>query len=210
MIPPPPSPFPPITRLAIPAGTVVHRIHGRSFDPDRFNPCQGRPTRFAPLFRSDGSCIPTAYGAQSLECAAHETVFHEIQHGAARKTIDADAVAALDHSTVSASRGLTLCCLFEPDLNRWELTRRDLVDTFASAYQRTALWASAIHDAHSDIDGLVWTSRRCDPVLAYVLFGDRLGGNCLEVLSRQRIGTTPALLSRLREFGSRAGITLVV
>lgn len=210
MTPPPPDPFPAINRVHVPAGTVLHRIHDHRYDPDGFNPCQGRPTRFAPLLRADGSCIPTAYAARTLECAARETVFHEVQHDAARKTMDLDAVEALDHSVVRTARGLTVCGLFEPDLNRWKLTRRDLIDTFASQYKRTAPWAVAVHDAHPDVDGLVWTSRRCDPDLAYVLFGDRVGKAGLEVSSRERVGSSPALLARMRGFGERAGITLAV
>jgi hypothetical protein len=136
-------------------------------------------------------------------------VFHEIQHDAPRKTIDADAVEALDYATIAAARDLNLCALFEPDLNRWGLTRPNLIDTFPSRYKDTAPWAIAIHDAVSDIDGLIWTSRRCDPQFACLLFGDRVG-DALAVHTRYPIGTTPALLAQMRDFGIRAGITLVI
>ena len=193
----------------MPADTLLHRIHDRSREPTSFNPCQGRPTRFAPLWRIDGSCIATAYAAQSLECAVHETIFHEIGHSAAIKVIDTDAIESLDHSTIALSRDLILCGLFEPDLNRWRLTRRDLIDTFPTSYATTASWAIAAHDMHPDIDGLIWTSRRCDPMLACVLFGDRLGNGSLHTRSRDPIDQSPALLSQMRDFAGRAGITLV-
>ncbi len=209
MTSPPPLAFPAVNRFIVPAGKILHRVHGRSFSPDGFNPCKGRPTRFAPLLLADGSCIPTAYVAETFECAAHETVFHEIQHDAPRKTIDADAVEALDYATISPSRNLSLCALFEPDLNRWGLTRQNLIDTFASRYKETAPWAIAIHDAAPDIDGLIWTSRRCDPQFACLLFGDRVG-DALVIHTRQPIGSTPALLAQMRDFGNRAGITLVI
>ena len=209
MTPPPPLAFPAVNRFIVPARKILHRIHGRAFSPDNFNPCKGRPTRFAPLLRADGICIPTAYAAETFECAAHETVFHEIQHDAPRKTIDADVVEALDHATISSSRDLSLCALFEPDLNRWGLTRQNLIDTFASRYKETAPWAIAIHDAAPDIDGMIWTSRRCDPQFACLLFGDRVG-DALVIHGRQPIGSTPALLAQMRDFGNRAGITLVI
>ena len=210
MTPAPPGPFPPVNRRVVRAGTVLHRIHGRMFDADSFNPCLGRPTRFAPLRRPDGECISTAYAAESLECAVHETIFHEIQHDAPRKTIDINVVKALRYSTLSLTRDLTLGALFEPDLNQWGLTRRDLIDTFATQYTRTASWALAIHVAWPDIDGLVWTSRRCDPLLAFVLFGDRVETTCLKPLESQDITSDSPILGLIRECGRRAGITLVV
>jgi hypothetical protein len=209
LTPRPLASFPAVNRFLLPGGKIIHRIHARAFAPDSFNPCRGRPTRFAPLLRADGSCIPTAYAAETFECAAHETVFHEIQHDAPRKTIDADAVEALDYATISAARNLNLCALFKPDLNRWGLTRQNLIDTFPSRYKDTAPWAIAIHDAAPDIDGLIWTSRRCDPQFACLLFGDRVG-DALAVHARHPIGSTPALLAQMRDFGNRAGITLVI
>lgn len=210
MTPPPPAPFPSVNRVVVPAGTVLHRIHSPRFGSDSFNPCQGRQTRFAPLGAPGGPCIPTAYLAQSFECAAHETVFHEVPHDALFKTVDADAVRELIYSTVIAARDLTFCTLFEPDLNRLGMTRRNLIDTLAVEYIRTAQWAIAIHDAHPDIDGLVWTSRRCDPERAYLMFGDRIPGPGITPQSSANIGTTPALMQDIRAFGERAGITLVV
>jgi hypothetical protein len=145
----------------------------------------------------------------TLECALRKTVFHEIQHGAPRKTSDADAVEALDYATISAARDLNLRAVFEPDLHRWGLTRQDLIDTFPSRYKNTAPWATAIHDAASDIDGLIWTSPRCDPQFACLLFGDRVG-DALTVHTRHPIGSMPAMLSQMGDFGNRAGITSVI
>jgi hypothetical protein len=90
------------------------------------------------------------------------------------------------------------------------MTRRNLIDTLASEYVRTAEWAIAIHDAHPDIDGLVWTSRRCDPERAYLLFGDRSRQPCVVLLDSADIGGTPALMRDIQAFGKRAGITLVI
>jgi hypothetical protein len=140
----------------------------------------------------------------------HETVFHDVPHDAAVKTIDADQVRALKYSTVTVVRKLTVCALFEPDLNLWGMTRNNLIDTLASQYVHTAQWAIAIHDAYPDIDGLVWTSRRCDPQSAYVLFGDRPEQPGIAKPNSLDIGSTPALMGDIQAFGRRAGITLVI
>src|SRR6266850_5137443 len=106
MIPPPPAIFPAINRIELPAATELHRIHNSSFTGNSFNPCLGRPSRFAPLVRADGTCIPTMYAATSLECAVHETVFHEIQHDAKYKSIGYREIEKLDYSIVRAGRDL--------------------------------------------------------------------------------------------------------
>jgi hypothetical protein len=208
MIPRPPPTFPAINRIVLPPGTDLHRIHNSSFASNAFNPCLGRPSRFAPLIRPDGTCIPTLYGATGLECAVHETVFHEIQHDAKRKSISFQAIENLDYAILRPRRGLALAGLFEPDLNRWGSTRRQLIDTFAADYDDTARWAIALHDAFPDIDGLVWTSRRCDPERAFLLFGDRVLSTQLEPAHRGRISETNTLLLQIRGFADRAGILI--
>ena len=208
MIKLPPSPFPDINQTTLPAATELHRVHSTAFESNSFNPCQGRPSRFAPLLRPDGTCIPTAYTASTLECAVHETVFHEIQHDAPRKSIGFQVVENLTHTILRARRALALACLFEPDLNKWGLTRQNLIDTFSADYPDTAKWALAIHDRRPEIDGLVWTSRRCDPERAYLLFGDRVAADDLEVVARERIAQSNALLRQIRDFGQRADILI--
>jgi hypothetical protein len=208
MIPRPPTPLPATNRIALPSTTDLHRIHNSGFASNSFNSCQGRPSRFAPLVRADGTCIPTLYAATNLECAVHETVFHEIQHDAKTKSIGYREIENLDYSVLRPRRDLVFASLFEPDLNRWELTRRQLIDTFAADYEATAEWAIAIHDNFSDIDGLVWTSRRCDPERAYLLFGDRLPVDLIQPVQRARIVETNALLLQIRDFADRANILI--
>jgi hypothetical protein len=208
MIPPPPTTFPGVHRVKLPLATDLHRIHNSSFASDSFNPCLGRPSRFAPLLRSDGTCIPTMYAATTLECAVHETLFHEIQHDAPRKSIRFGQIENLDYSIVRPQRDLVLAGLFEPDLNKWKLTRQQLIDTYAADYDATAKWAIALHDAFSDIDGLVWTSRRCDPASAYLLFGDRVPSHQLDTARQACISETNALLRQIRDFADRADILI--
>ena len=206
----PPDPFPEITRFPIKAGTELHRIHDRAYACDSFNPGKGRPTRFAPLVRPDGSHVPTAYSASTLECAVHETVFHEVQHDAPRKTIRFSALEPLAYARIAVTRDIALAALFEPDLNAWGLHRSDLIDTMATEYERTAKWAVAIHDRWEDVAGLIWTSKRCDPSTAFVLFGDRLKPDDLMPLEQREVTSDDDLLLKIRDFGARAGITITL
>lgn len=210
MIPSPPEPFPAVNRRALAAGSEIHRIHDSTYAANGFNPGQGRPSRFAPLIRPDGSAIPTLYAADGHECAAHESVFHEVQHDARRKTIPFLALESLSHAVLRTRRELVLASLFEPDLNAWGLTRGQLIDTLAVDYPDTARWALAIHQRWPDLDGLVWTSRRCDPQKAYLLFGDRVAEAELERVAEARIIASNDELAALRRFGARAGITITL
>lgn len=209
MLSPPPLPFPAITPFALPAGTRLHRIHDAAFAPDAFNPGLGRPSRFAPIRSAAGTVIPTAYFATTLDCAVHETVFHEVVPAAPFKTVPHDALRGRDHAELDTTVPLTLCPLFQPELSRLGVTRADLIDTLPDAYAATARWAEAIHAARPAVQGLVWTSRRCDPDLAVLLFGDRVPSAALAVLGRADITRTPALLAAIRAIGARAGITIV-
>ena len=211
MTPAPPVPFThQIGRLAIPAKTILHRIHDGHYAADSFNPGLGRPSRFAPLRRPDGSVVATAYLASSFECAAFETVFHEIPPTAPFKHVDLCDIAGMNYSMLEVGRQLTLASLFEPELNRWSLSRSELIDTLANEYRATARWALAIHDAFADVDGLIWTSRRCDPVTAMVLFGDRVVPGDLTTQVSQEIVSSSVLLRSIRDFGRRAGITVTL
>ncbi len=208
MIPTPPSRFPGVNRTVLQAGAELHRIHSADFASSTFNPCKGRPSRFAPLLRPDGTCIPTAYAASTFECSVHETVFHEIPYDAPHQSVGFHVMENLDYAVLQAQRDLVLASLFEPDLNKWGLTRQQLIDTFPTDYPETAKWAIAIHDAFTDIDGMIWTSRRCDPDRACVLFGDRINSDELGISRQARIVRTNSLLLQVRNFAKRADVLI--
>lgn len=65
--------------------------------------------------------------------------------------------------------------LFSQVMLKWNLERKDLIDTPKSTYPQTAAWAQALHAAHPDADGLIWTSKRADSEKCVVFFGDRAG-----------------------------------
>ena len=208
--PPPPSPFPAFNTRILPAGTTLVRLHDPGFQGDEPNPCRGGPTRFAPIFRPDGTCVPTLYAAGTFEAAVFETIFHDVPPTAATKFVPLGKATSRTVSRLELQVDLLLGGLNEPDLNRLGLTRADLIDTFPTAYTATARWAEAIHRADSAVAGLVWTSRRCDPDAAYVLFGDRLPADAFQIAERVDIATSAAHLDQIRRIGQRAGITLTI
>lgn len=209
-LPRPPAKLPRINIYTLSTGQVLHRNHNGAFAASAFNPGRGQPSRFAPFTAAATSlAVATLYAATSREAAVHETPFHDIKAAEPLKVIRKAIVETRIASTVSPRRDLRLAALFTPDLMLWGITRGQLIDTPKTSYAETALWAQALHAADPTIDGLVWTSRRCDPDLCVVLFGDRLASTDLDVLESLTIAGDDALITELRDFGRRAGITIL-
>lgn len=208
-VPAPPSPFPSINVQTITKGTILHRTHDSSFRSGQFNPCKGQPTRFAPFTDVTGGCVPTLYAATSREAAAFESIFHDIEPTARFKTVRLGVVESRSVSRIMPTRDLLVAGLFAPDLKAWGLSRSELIETPKSTYDQTVLWAGAIHRARPDIDGLVWTSRQCDPERCVILFEDRVGEGDFAVHDCIDVSADANLLLELRGFGLRAGITIV-
>lgn len=209
MISAPPFPFPASNSYEIKAGKRFHRVHDLRFDSCAFNPGRGRPSRFAPLFLN-GHPIPTQYLATDFECAVHETIFHDVPIDELHKTVGADNIKPLAHSVVELKRDLRVVSLFAPDLARWGLSRADLIDTTAAFYSAAARWALAIHQSRPDADGLIWTSKRCDPQQALLLFGDRVSASDLTAVDMTPIYANIDEMRQIVRFADRAGITIVL
>lgn len=169
----------------------------------------GQATRFAPFNDSSGKCVPTLYAATTREAAAFESIFHDIEPAAAFKTIRLSTIEPRAVSTINPKRDLVLASLFAPDLKAWGLSRTDLIETTKSTYDKTVLWAEAIHRASADIDGLIWTSRQCDPDQCIILFEDRVAEGDLDTVNSVEIAANAGLLLELRDYGQRAGITII-
>lgn len=209
-LPAPPDPFPPFNTFILAAGARLVRLHDPNFTGDQPNPCKGGPTRFAPLHQAAGVCLPSLYAAATFECAVFESVFHDVPHTAADKFVPLGKVTSRAISWLELTVDLTLAGLHEPDLNKLRLTRADLIDTPPSAYPSTARWAQAFHHADPALTGLGWTSKRCDPGAAYVIFGDRLPPGALQVTDRIEVAVSAHHLEQIRAVGRRAGITLTI
>ena len=61
-----------------PKGLVIHRIHLDLYHAVQFNPGAKGNARFSPIKDATGSSIPTLHGGVIFECAAMETVFHDV------------------------------------------------------------------------------------------------------------------------------------
>ncbi len=209
-----PAPFSlPPTDLVAPnlvelvTGTRIHRIHGEGFDGNDFNPCQGSPTRFAPIRDDQGRCIPSLYASEDFESAAYETIFHDIDLSATRKTVPIFSVETRVHSILSLRRTLQLASLRQPDLLNWDIRRESLIGSLPTQFANTARWAKAIHDQFGDLEGLIWTSNQCDPASAFVLFGDRVPADDL-FIETVRMGASESFLNDVRSAGRRGGIVI--
>ncbi|WP_262031513.1 RES family NAD+ phosphorylase [Microvirga sp. Mcv34] len=195
--------------MVLDAGRTIHRLHDQRFGATTFNPGFGA-TRFAPISSGDGSTIPTSYAGTSFACAAFESVFHDIDPVAPFKTVTMRAISALMYSEIRLIRDLRLARLFEPDLNRWGHSRRNLIHTPSSTYPATRLWSAAIHDCDHTLDGMIWTSRKYDPEQVLLLFGTRVASEDLEVIASTHIASSAAWLEEIRALGKRADIVLTV
>jgi hypothetical protein len=208
--PPPPDPLPEFNTWVLEAGRELVRVHDPAFEGAACNPCLGGLTRFAPLQHPSGACLPTLYAAESFECAVHESIFHHLPFDAPDKFIARQRVTSRAISWLEVTTDLTLASMHEPDLNRLGRTRAELIDTAPSAYPLTARWAEAFHRAPAGVAGLVWTSRRCDPVRAFIFFEDRLPAGALRARHTVEVGNSAAHFDQIRTFGRRANITITL
>ena len=191
------------------AGELLHRVHDRALAGNDFNPCQGGPTRFAPVRDTAGCCIPSLYAGSTVDSAIYETIFHDVPPSAKRKTVPKGIVENCNHSTLLLRRDLRLASLRAPDLIRLGVGRETLIGSLPTQYRRTALWAKAIHDRSSDVDGVIWTSNRCDPDAAILLFGDRVVPTDL-LVAGFRAGSDGSFLDDVRRAGRRSDIRITL
>ncbi len=196
--------------VILPADALVHRVHARNYGADHFNPCQGAPTRFAPVHDAEGNCVPSLYAADTLKAAVYETIFHDIPVTARRRTVPRTLVQSRAHGQLQIRRGLQLASLRGPDLRQWRISRNSLITTSPSLYRDTALWAAAIHHQFPDVEGLLWTSNQCDPDTAYLFFGDRVAAEDFNLVQARDGMVDPSFLADVRQTGRRSGISITV
>ena len=207
---PPPAPLARPNIVALPAGAAVERVHDRRCGAAEFNPCKGAPTRFAPIRDAERRCVPSLYAASSVEAAIHETVFHDVPAGARRATVPATLVRGRAHGRLEVRRGLRLASLRAPDLRRWRIAQDSLIGAPPGHYAETARWAAAIHRLFPAVEGLVWTSGRCDPESAYLFFGDRVAPDDFRLAAARDGQSDTSFLADVRAAGRRCGIAIVV
>ena len=207
---PPPDLGKALTRMTWPKGQVIHRIHLDLYRPAQFNPGAKGNARFSPIRDATGSSIPTLYGGVTFECAAMETVFHDVPFAVGLKTYDKAKLIGQVSSQVIPTRDLVLADLSSTALRKLGVERGQLIDTEKDRYPQTRVWAEAIYAQCPDVDGLCWVSRQDDRSRALVLFGDRVQSTELAPDgSSITIVRDPAFYTSLLELADRIGVQIV-
>lgn len=160
-------------------GDPIHRIHPHRYASAAFNPGTVGNARFSPIQTHGGTPIPTIYGGSSFDCAAMETVFHDVPFAQGLKTVDKARLNAMMHSVLLPNQDILLMDLCNVALRDLGIARKDLIDTEKSKYPFTRGWAEDAYAKHPDIQGLCWVSRQDDRARALVLFGDRVAPGVL-------------------------------
>lgn len=199
-----------VNMMTWPKGQVIHRIHPKVYGGGQFNPGPHGNARFSPIKASSGANIPTLYGGTAFDCAAMETVFHDVPFVAGLKTFDKQKLAGHVYSQVTPKRDLKLVDLSVTALKRLGIPRSHLIDTEKNEYPNTRKWGEAIHAACPHAEGLCWVSRQDDRALAIVIFGDRVAAaNLSPVGTPLDLLTIDAVYADLVVLADRIGVKLV-
>ncbi len=182
--------------LTLLAGTKLFRFHSRARLADSFNPNLDKRidlpedgSRFNPFPGAPLANISTLYAADSLEAAALESVFHDVEHSPS-PTYPKMRLAEWCYSRLELKRELTLLALTNPRIRQLAVPGRsssiqegELVHSPPSEYPNTRSWAQFLHASVPQLDGLAWRPRLGGTGQAYIFFGDRGALTNLEVES---------------------------
>lgn len=210
-VPPPPANLAKLVKtVPWPQGQVIHRIHLNLYEGSEFNPGIKGNARFSPIQTAEGISIPTLYGGTTFDCAAMETVFHDVPFAPGLKTFDKQKLVDQVYSTVMPQRSLVLADLSATALRRLGIRRSELIDTEKEQYPGTRRWAEAIHTKCPAVEGLCWVSRQDDRGLAIILFGDRVAPNDLAAAGGPRnVLADVEVYSDLLTLAERIGVDVV-
>ncbi|MFT3968398.1 MAG: RES family NAD+ phosphorylase [Sphingobium sp.] len=173
-----------VKRTTWEAATTIHRIHPDGFGAAEFNPGPDGNARFSPIVDAKGKSIATIYGGTTFECAAMETVFHDVPHEPGLKTVAKRKLKKHLHSQVAPVADLKLADLGARPLRKLGIKRADLIESDKDVYPQTRKWAEAIHAQCPDVQGLCWVSRQDDTTRAVILFEDRLPARPLRSVAK--------------------------
>jgi hypothetical protein len=190
-------------------GTHLFRCHPGRLRRNQFNPGYGGGGRFH-FFESGGKKVPVLYAGDTTECALFESVFHHLDPSLAHQILVGNRIVdwVLSELTLSQSLNLALVQLHDPGLARLGVAPRQLTATLAAHYDRTVLWAAAVHDQLDWAQGLLWMSARLNTSKAVMLFGDRVSPRSLASVGRRRRIDNGAGWRLLERTGDSAGIVV--
>lgn len=191
-------------------GRPIHRIHLVCYTPEDFSPGTKGDARFSPIVDAFGGAISTLYGGSTFDCAAMETVFHDVPFAPGFKSFDKRKLVDQVHSVLLPATDLVLADLSNVALRKLGVPRAQLIDTEKDCYPQTRKWAEAIHARVTNIQGLYWTSRQDDQAQAIVLFGDRIADKTLmpHGSSRELLNDASAY-AELLVLADRIGVSIV-
>ena len=169
-VPDVPAPFPQPLERIWPAGHLIVRCHKIAMGATDFN-TSDKSRRLRPVKRQ-AVVVPTLYGADLVQGALSESVFHDVPVRGKGRRIQRKALLPMMRSTAVPERDLRLVQLHGAGLTRLGVNHAELIESSARQYPRTAAWGQALYD-HGDYDGLVWRSRQFNDSYAVMLWGDR-------------------------------------
>lgn len=162
-------------------GRDLVRCHDSTFGATEFNSRPDIAQRFRP-FTHRRRTVPTLYGAQTVEAALSETLFHAVPTKGPDRRVRLSRLLPWQISHLVPLRDLRLADLRDRSLSKLRLTRKELIESPAGAYGQTAEWASALFESGLQPDGLIWNSRQARSDFAMVLFSrGRLAREDLDV-----------------------------
>ncbi len=185
----------------------IYRIHPQRYASLAFNDSGLGDARFSPLILPDGKIIPTLYGGSSFQCAAMETVFHDLPRHIDDFILDFDSLSSAMLSQLTPLRELRLLSLTTVGLVPLGLKKTEVIETTVHAYPHTRALALAWQQQYPDIDGLYWISRQDDQAGACILFGDRVSAADLAISSAPQFLTQGRQLDQLLQLTRQLGIS---
>lgn len=199
-----------LSYLSIATDTLLHRIHHGNFGATQFNDTTRGDARFSPIKDANGAVIPTLYAGETFECAAMETVFHEVPFEPGLKSQQQSLMEGNLYSQLRVCDDLRLIDLSSKALRQLGVQRRHLIDTDSEDYPYTRQWAQIIHAQAPDIQGLQWVSRQDDKAFAIVLFGDRINPASLVLQEDGRsLLADPHTFEAILELAQKIGVELL-
>lgn len=206
--PPPPVELKPEV-LEWPRDDHFVRCHSSEYGATEFNARGDIRQRFRP-FTARRRVVPTLYGAETVEAALSETLFHAVPTSGSDRRLRSSRIVGWQISRIAPLRDLKLIDLRDSALDSVNLTRTGLIESPASSYERTAAWGSAFFHSAIEPDGLVWNSRQSPSDTAMILFGrGRVARNQLRVVHPPLPLAVADGFDLVQAVGERLGITVV-
>ena len=160
------------TRVQLPAGTALWRVHEARFPANEYCPVPSENPfgggRFDAIAKD---FVPFLYAAFTPETALCETVLRNLDTTEGSRQLSRREVEGRCLSRLTTTSELTLLSLASrPEL--WAVCQPDfwLVRAEALEYFHTRLWASWIRQHVEDVDGFRWISAQDSPAISLVFY----------------------------------------